>query len=60
MNRQCENCVFGELCYEPIECENYFPVGDEAEDEFINYIIDEEMIEYREAWFDYISEYNED
>ena len=38
-------------------CDNYFPIGDEAEDEYIEEHIEKEREEFNAAWRVYASEY---
>ena len=59
LSKDCLHCCFGDKCKQEEPCENYYPIDQDAEDEFIYKLTQDSRIEYYSAWFEYISEYND-
>lgn len=49
----CDKCLWYEQCQLDEVCEHYTPVD---EGEYIDEMIEEGRYEFREEWFDYISQ----
>lgn len=52
----CLHCLYSDLCGRKCVCKYFAPLDDEGESALIDLLVEEERIEYREAWFDYVSE----
>ena len=57
MNKSCLNCLFGDKCMCEKVCEFYCPIGEEAESDAENEMIERSRVEFYEAWFEYLEEY---
>lgn len=58
LNPKCENCYFKYNCHHDEECDCYTPVGDEAENTYIDELVEAARAEYRSSWFEYIKDFN--
>lgn len=62
--KECKDCYYFNVCIIKDICENtyyntcddFHPVTEEAENAMIDEMIEQERIEYRSAWFEYINE----
>lgn len=54
----CRNCQFYDNCAHRRLCDNYSPIGEEAEDEYIERHIEKEREEFNAVWRVYASEYS--
>lgn len=54
----CRNCQFYDNCTYRRLCDNYSPIGDEAEDEYIERHIEKEREAFNAVWRVYASEYS--
>lgn len=54
----CKDCVFGGKCrrYEP--CSEFYPVGEDAEDQYIQDEIERSRLAYMEELEEYVSDFN--
>lgn len=56
-NNKCRTCYFGDKCSCLSLCSNYCPISEDAEDERIEQLTHDEYDDYRNAWLEYINEY---
>ena len=56
MVNRCRSCYYYEICKEEDECMDYTPVDSDTE---INDLIERNRLEFRSAWFEYVSEYED-
>lgn len=54
--RNCESCLFGDICSIDRVCGHYTPIDDEASDAAIDQRIQEGREEYRREWNGYMAE----
>ena len=55
-NKSCKYCYYNDFCQEDEICENYAPIGDDAEDETIDELIERRREEFRKDYFEYIED----
>lgn len=58
-NKRCKDCYYGDVCPSAEVCEDFAPITEVAEDAVIEEIIEQGREEYRAAWNEYISEYQD-
>lgn len=56
MDKQCEKCFYYDKCNANEVCEDYTPLGEYAEDEYIDKLIENRRIEFHKEWFSYIEQ----
>lgn len=56
MKRRCSNCYYFDKCKGGTLCDDYYPIDEEAEDEMIDELIEDNRRAYRQEWQSYISE----
>ena len=56
IEHDCRFCLFYDRCTHSMACDNYTPVGDDAEDAALDTYIEERRIEFRQEWHVYTSE----
>lgn len=54
IKKSCKDCYYGEVCYAREVCDDYFPVGEEAEDVVIEETIETGRSDFYSEWFRYI------
>lgn len=52
----CRKCLHNEECGCEFVCEHFTPSDDESENWMIDQMVEDGRIEYREAWFVYLSD----
>lgn len=57
MNHRCNNCLWSDDCENKRPCIHYYPIGTDAEDEYIEEMLIEEREVYGKDWDEYIKEY---
>lgn len=55
--KKCSNCYFHDVCEDNLVCEDYAPLGDEAEWNETEELIKQEKNKFLEEWNQYINEY---
>lgn len=55
--RTCDTCYDKDVCGCGVACSHYSPLGDEAEDAVLQELVESERDAFREAWFEYVSDY---
>lgn len=56
---KCENCFYYYDCGSDKVCNDYMPLGEEFENEYIEYIIENGRPKYYNEWFEYIELFND-
>lgn len=56
MDKNCENCFYYGKCNADEVCEDYTPLGESAEDEDIDKLIEDRRVEFHKKWFQYITQ----
>lgn len=56
--KQCNNCYYHDVCDGSELCDDYYPIGEEAEEADIEELIEKRREEFQEEWNEYISEFN--
>lgn len=53
---KCRHCLFYDTCKSRFGCEDFAPVGEEAEEEALNTYIEDRRQEFHEEWMRYVPE----
>lgn len=53
-DKNCRYCYYNDFCSEDEVCDNYAPIGDDAEDTAIYELIEQGREEFRREFFKYI------
>lgn len=56
MSKTCLHCYYKDKCDQDEVCEDYYPIDQQAEDEAIDELIEENRVAFRAEWFEYIAE----
>lgn len=54
---KCNDCFYFDVCSKSDMCDDFSPITTSDEDEYIEAVIEEGRSEYREAWNEYIKDY---
>lgn len=52
----CRSCLFYDKCQNRVGCDDYAPVGVDAEEEALDTYIEERRREFNDEWYKYTSE----
>ena len=55
MQRRCNSCLFGDKCDGNGCCDNYYPIGEEAEDIMVERLIEDNRKGFHIGWKAYIN-----
>lgn len=56
-NNECSACYYYDVCQNNEICDDFMSIINESDDETIEEMIEQRREEYRAAWDEYISEY---
>ena len=56
MIMRCNKCYFKDECEHKWNCDYFTPI-DETDDDIYGRIVQRDRAEYREAWYEYINEF---
>lgn len=54
--KKCSNCYYFDLCGSGSVCDYYYPIGEDAENEAIDELIEKKRYEFYDEWNEYISD----
>ena len=55
-DKSCKYCYYNDFCSEDEVCDNYAPIGDDAENASIDELIEQRREEFRRDFFEYIED----
>lgn len=58
MNRNCQSCIFYDVCSEKTFCDGYYPVDERDADELLFEKTEALREEYRAAFFEYMEDFD--
>ena len=59
IEHNCRGCLFYDNCTHRMVCDNFTPLGDDAEDEALYTYIEDQRVEFYREWDKYTSEDSE-
>lgn len=56
--KHCDNCYYNDQCDYGEMCEDYTPIGEQAINEEVDDMIENNHVTFRTEWFEYIEDCN--